>query len=175
MKLNPDFQGEHYLFRRDQVLSTDLREFLRRYEPSRLNPFELRTLFGSVSIELEDAVKCGDLLSVPEARTLLRGLDAVWPWIGFFLDLTKPLGSPDTLGSLPMLAYGLSIIDLELIAWDRTATCSVRPNKAQFLEFQDRCFRAVTTLGCRAEIPFDVLVDRKNAISGQLTRILLFP
>jgi len=175
MKANRDFHGDHFLFRRDQVLSSDFREFLSRYDPRRLGPFELRRLIGFVSIELEQAAECGDLFSIPEARTFVGGLNAAWPWAGFFLDLKVPLGPGNTLGALPILAYALCLTDLELIAWDRSFECTLRLNKDQFLRFRDQCFRAIATLGHRAEIPAEVLLGRQSAVSEQLNRVLVDP
>ena len=95
MKENTDSQGEkHYFFRRDEVLSLDLQGFLQRYIPTRLTPFQLRNLFGRLTLEIEDVVKCGDIATIPETRKLIRTLHRGWPWVGFFLDLDNHLGLP---------------------------------------------------------------------------------
>lgn len=94
MSRSTDYQRQtHYLFRRDQVQSVDLRDFLQRYDPTRLSSFQLRGLFAQLSIEIEGTVECGDLATIPQARRLIQGLHRAWPWAGFFLDLEPPLGS----------------------------------------------------------------------------------
>ena len=175
MRANTDSQRDHFVFRRGQVLSSDFREFLNRYDPRRLGFFQLRRLFGFVSIKLEDAAECGDLCTVPEVRTLLSRLDMAWPWAGFFLDLGQPLGPAGTLGALPILSYALCVTDLELIAWDQSFECTPSLNMDQFPRFRDQCFRAVATLGNRAQIPEEVLLGRQNAVSKQLNRLLVDP
>ncbi|MGP8234753.1 MAG: hypothetical protein ACLQVW_05020 [Limisphaerales bacterium] len=162
----------HYTFRRDQVLSADISEFLQIYDPSRLSSFQLRCLFGQLSLEIEDAVKYGDIATIPEARKLIRHLHLAWPWAGFFLNLLRPFGSGETLGAEPILAYGLSLMDLQLVAWDCTGECTLRANARQFQLFRQQCFAAIDALGGLAEIPSDVLAGRKEAVAQQLDRIL---
>jgi hypothetical protein len=173
MKPKRDLPGVHYTFRRDQVLSVDISHFLRIYDPIRLSPFQLRSLFGRLTLEIEDAIKCGDVATIPEARKLIRHLHLAWPWIGFFLHLTSPFGSGETLGAEPILAYGLSLVDLELVEWDRTRQCTLRVDLEQFQEFRERGFEAIDTLGGRAEIPPEVLAGRKEAVARQLDSILV--
>src|SRR5690242_21904304 len=92
MRRKTDFQREtHYVFRRHPAASVDLRQFLALYEPARLSSFQLRGLFGRLSIEIEGALDCGDLATFSEGRRLIRGLHFAWPWAGFFLDLGQPL------------------------------------------------------------------------------------
>ncbi|MGO8697284.1 MAG: hypothetical protein ACLQVY_06160 [Limisphaerales bacterium] len=116
MKSKKSLPGEHYTFRRHQVLSVDISEFLRIYDPIGLNPFQLRCLFGQLSLEMEDAIKCGNIATIPEARKLIRALHIAWPWAGFFLNPVRPFGPGDTLGAEPIVAYALCLVDLQLVA-----------------------------------------------------------
>ena len=59
------------MFRRDQVLSAAISEFLLIYDPTKLSPFQLRSLFGRLSLEIQDAVKYGNAATNPEARKLV--------------------------------------------------------------------------------------------------------
>jgi hypothetical protein len=175
MKTEKGFKGMHYVFGRDQVLAADLDEFLGFYDPRRFSPVEMRRLFGRLSIELEDAILCGDLATIPEARTLIRKLHAAWPWAGFFLDFTRPLGSAETLGALPVVAYALCVVDMELVAWEGSGKCAVDLNEDQMRRFRTECFNAIDLLGKRAGLPPEVLAGRKDAVAKQLNRLLEAP
>jgi hypothetical protein len=142
MQTKTGFKGTHYVFGRDQVLSEDLDEFLGFYDPRLFSPVQLRCLFRRLSLELEDAVLFGDLATIPEARTLIRNLHAAWPWAGFFMDLTQPLGSAETLGALPILAYALCLVDLQLVAWKNIDKCELRLDENQVRKFRPECFKA---------------------------------
>jgi len=175
MKAESDPKKNHFIFRREQVLSTELGEFLEDYHPLRLSGFQLRNLFGHLSIEIEDAVKCGDVATIPEARALIRALHVVWPFAGFFLDLNRPLGSAKTLGSLPILSYALCLTDLEIISWDNTGKCAIGVNYVQLRNFRDQCFQSICDLGKRAEIPLEVLLGRQSAIARQFSPVIENP
>ena len=175
MKSKTKLQRVNYTFRRDQVLSVDIGEFLRIYDPTRLSPFHLRCLFGRLHLAFEDVMECEDAATIPEARKLILTLHAAWPWAGFFLSLDKPFGSSTTLGALPILAYAMCLVDMRLVAWDRTRQCARRMDGGRFRKFRDQCFEAIETLGERAEIPPEVLAGRKDAVARQLDRILQIP
>jgi hypothetical protein len=84
MKSKTKLQRVDYTFRRDQVLSANIGEFLRIYDPTRLSPFHLRCLFGRLHLAIEDVMECEDAATIPEARKLILTLHAAWPWAGFF-------------------------------------------------------------------------------------------
>lgn len=165
-------QGVNFQFRRNQVLSMDFTGFLRFCEPGKLNSFQLRYLFGCVSLELEDAANYGDLFTMPETRNFVQTLHAVWPCAGFFLDLNEPFGSPRGLGKLPILAYALCTVDLNWFASDSTRRCAIHVNERQLAGFCDQTFTAIEELGRLAEIPAEVLAGRKESVAQQLSRIL---
>ena len=175
MKSKTKLQRVDYTFRRDQVLSVDIGEFLRIYDPTRLSAFHLRCLFGRLHLAIEDVMECEDAATIPEARKLILTLHAAWPWAGFFLNLDRPVGSSTTLGALPILAYAMCLVDRRLVAWDRTRQCALHLDEGQFRKFRDQCFEAIETLGERAEIPPEVLAGRKDAIAQQLDQILQIP
>lgn len=56
MKIKNTTAGVQYQFRRNPVLSAEFTEFLRFCGPSSLNFFQLRSLFGCVSLEFANAV-----------------------------------------------------------------------------------------------------------------------
>lgn len=175
MQRNSDSNRFQYLFRRNQILSGDISEFLGCYDPNKLNSFRLRHLFGSLAIELEDAAALGDIPTIPEARSLVLALHRQWPWAGFFLDLARPLGSAQALGGLPILAYGLCLADLHFVAWDRTRECHLWVNQDQLLKFRAECFEAIDELGERAGIPPDQRQGRKAVVGRQLNRLIDTP
>ena len=84
MKSKTKLQRVNYTFRRDQVLSVDIGEFLRIYDPTRLSPFHLRCLFGRLHLAIENVMECEDAATIPEARKLILTLHAAWRWAGFF-------------------------------------------------------------------------------------------
>jgi hypothetical protein len=174
MKAEQDFQGVHYVFSRDHVLSADFRKFRELYDPIHLSAFDLRSMFGRMSIELEDTGEYGGIATDPEGRMLIRQLHGAWPWAGFFLDLNEPFGPLTTFGARPILAFALCNLDLEMIAWDGTGQCSVRLYGSQFRKFRVQCYRAIDALGARAEIPPEVLAGRKEAVVQQLLEPFLF-
>jgi hypothetical protein len=114
MKSKTKLQRVDYTFRRDQVLSAEIGEFQRIYDPTRLSPFHLRCLFGRLRLAIEDVMKCEDAVTIPEARKLILTLHAAWPWAGFFLNLDRSFGSSTTLGALPILAYAMCLMDMRL-------------------------------------------------------------
>jgi len=175
MQKHSDFERSHYLFGREQILRCDLRPFLWLYDPRRLNALQLRVLFGRLTIELEDAEAMGDIATIPEGRALIHAVHHQWPWAGFFLDLTRPIGPKEALGSLPILAYGLCTVDLELAAWDRTGECHLRVNQGQLWKFRAECYAAIESLGVSAEIPIEVLQGRKTAVAKQLKQLIEDP
>jgi hypothetical protein len=69
----------------------------------------------------------------------------------------------------------MCLVDMRLVAWDRTRQCALHLDGDQFRKFGDHCFQAIETLGERAEIPPEVLAGRKDAVAQQLDRILQFP
>lgn len=168
MKAEEDYQGVHYVFTRDQVLSADCRRFQQLYDPDHLRPFDLRSMFGRISIELEDSGEYGDIATNPEGRRLIRLLHFAWPWAGFFLDLNEPFGPSTTFGGRPILAFALCNLDLEMLAWDGTGQYSLRLDESRFRKFRVQCYRAIDCLGARAEIPPEVLAGRKEAVVQQL-------
>ena len=175
MKSKTKLQRVDYTFRRDQVLSADIGKFLRIYDPTQLSPFQLRCLFGRLHLAIEDVMECEDAATIPEARKLILTLHAAWPWAGFFLNLDRPLGSSTTLGALPILAYAMCLVDMRLVACDRTRQCALHLDGGRVRKFRDQCFEAIDTLGERAEIPPEVLAGRKDAVAQQLDRILQIP
>jgi hypothetical protein len=175
MKSKTKLQRVDYTFRRDRVLSANIGEFLRIYDPTRLSPFHLRCLFGRLHLTIEDVMECEDAATIPAARQLIRTLHAAWPWAGFFLSLDRPFGFSTTLGALPILAYAMCLVDMRLVAWDCTRQCALHLDGDQFRKFRDQCFEAIETLGERAEIPPEVLAGRKDAVAQQLDRILQIP
>ncbi len=73
MKSKTKLQRVNYTFRRDQVLSVDIGEFLRIYDPTRLSPFHLRCLFGRLHLAIEDMMECEDAATIPdECQTFRR-------------------------------------------------------------------------------------------------------
>jgi hypothetical protein len=156
----------------DEVLSRNVQQFLDRYDPGGLSSVELRGLFGRLSIEVEAAAECGDLATIPEARQLLRTLHELWPWAGFFLDLSVPLGPAHTVGKLPILAYGLCIVDLGITAWDRLGKCELSLDEEQLRTFRRQCLGSISALGKRAGIPVELLLSRREAVAAQLRPIL---
>ena len=175
MKSKTKLQRVDYTFRRDQVLSANIGEFLRIYDPTRLSPFHLRCLFGRLRLAIEDVMECEDAATIPEARKLILTLHAAWPWAGFFLNLDRPFGSSTTLGALPILAYAMCLVDMRLVACDRTRQCALHLDGGRVRKFRDQCFEAIDTLGERAEIPPEVLAGRKDAVAQQLDQILQIP
>lgn len=169
--MKPHFEPHtHYSFSRDKVLTVDVREFLELYDPSRLTPFQMRVLFGSLSLEVEGAAAIGDLATIPEGRQLIRHLHAAWPWVGYFLDLDRPFGSAQTLGAMPMLAYAICLVDMHLTAWDRIGKCFLHVDEEQLYQFCMQAFYAIDGLGSRALIPSEVLLGRKRAVLRQINR-----
>lgn len=162
----------HHIFCQHQVVSTKVQLFLSKYDPGHLSAFELRGLFGRLSIEVQEALGRGDLATIPAARRLIQFLHEAWPWAGFFLDLKRPLGPARTVGGLPILAYGLCLTDLQLAAWDRLGKCTLRLDERQLQLFRRQCFGAINALGKRAEIPAEVLAGRRDAVEQQLNYLI---
>jgi len=79
------------------------------------------------------------------------------------------------MGKLPILAYALCLVDLNVAAFDRTGQCQVCLDEHQLRNFRGECFDAIDVLGKRAEIPREVLLGRKEAVASQLNRMLTRP
>lgn len=165
-------QNTHHIFRHTQVLSLEFDDFLRLYDPGRLSPLQLRTLFGQVSFELEHATDWGEMATTPEARKFVRDLHAAWPWAAFLLNFDKPLGPSQMIGAVPMLAISLCLVDLHICTWDALGQCAIRVDEGQIRMCRDHAFNVVDQLGRRAEIPAEVLLGRKEAVQKQLQPIL---
>jgi hypothetical protein len=159
-----------YTFRRDQIETADVREFLTLFDPFRLPGSRVRDLFGNVVIDFE-GVDC----AVPahqEVRVLLRRLHARWPWSGFFLDLNRPLGAANPVNQSPLLVVGMALSDLAIIHWEVTNRYGLRVGP-QLNQYQSLCHDVVNRLGKRAQLPARVIKVRHTAIDEQFKQLPL--
>ena len=165
-------KGQHYVFGLDQILSVDLGAFCERYDPSRLSAWELRPLFGSVSLELDWGGKTGDAFLIPEARRWVRSLHQQCPFLGFFLAHDWPFGAPNSLGQLPFLGLALCLSDLCLWSNDRTGFARMEANQHQLRQFQNEIISGLCDLGKRSQLILRVIALRELEIRMQIGRML---
>lgn len=156
-----------FIFQRDEVLAVDLTRFLRFYHPCGQTPRQLREHFGSTAIGFEDVDEVGDLAPTPEGRRFLRNLHQAWPYAGFFLHLHHPFGPAHGLGAVPMLAYALCLVDVQLV--ESAAFTGLRANQDQLLVVCGELTMRMAELGAWAMIPVEVLMARQGDVAAQIT------
>src|ERR1039458_1578697 len=165
-------KGQHYVFGWDQIQSADVSAFCERYDPSRLTAWELRPLFGSVSLELDWAGKPADSFLIPEARRWVRSLHQQCPWLGFFLAHDRPFGAPNAFGQFPFLGLALCLCDLYLLSNTHTGIARIEASQHQLRKFQNELIAGLYDVGQRSQLILRVLALRELEIRLQLGRML---
>jgi hypothetical protein len=176
MRQRKHISGEdqhHYVFDREQILTGDVTDFVRRYDPAELSDNELRDLFGRLSLELNWDERAVDPFMVLETRRLMRACHQRFQWLGFFLRHDRPFGSPCSLGRHPFLALGLCVSDVTLLANDCTGLRRIELNNQNQLRiFQKQLLFGLRHLATRARLPFRRVVARQLEIQGQIALVL---
>jgi hypothetical protein len=160
-----------YTFRRDQVVTGDVRGFLREYDPFRLSNSRLAELAGNLLISFEGAEDMCVVSTHPELRVLLRRLHAIWPWSAYFLDLDRPIGPSSFLNDKPLLAIGLSIADVTLCYRRATDHLQITCGP-QLQQFYNTCHDVANRLGIRAGLSTQQIANRHLAIHNQFKDVL---
>ncbi len=92
-----------YTFRRQQIETGDVREFLTSFDPFRLPRRRLQDMCGSLVLKFEDVQTC-DVPLHPQLRILLRRLQSVPQWSGICLNWDHPIGGAGPYSDSPLLA-----------------------------------------------------------------------
>ena len=155
-----------YKFTRSQIATGDVREFLAKYDPARLDNSRVAELFGAISFQF-DGFEEGEIHAHAELRILLRRLHAIWPWSGFFLNLRESLGPKVLLTKTPLLALAMCVADRPFD--EKQILHTVKP---QLRRFQFRSHEIIDRLGKRAGIPVRTLKARHGAVDKQFRTFL---
>lgn len=158
-----------YTFSKPQIQRGDVRDFLAKHDPFRLSNNRVESLLGRVVICFE-GISVSEVPIHPQLRPLLRRLHAIWPWSGFFLDLTEPLGPACGINKLPLQALGLCLTDVKLALWQKSehAHFAIGP---QLQHFFNDCHEVIDHLGRRTSLSSDTLHARHDAVSWQFNGI----
>ena len=159
-----------HTFRRDQIETGDVREFLTQYDPFRLSNNRVGELFENLSLDFEGVEK-GAVSTHRQVRVLLRRLHAIWPWSGFFMNLSQPMGPSNRINDLPLLALGLSLSDLTWCRWEATQQSQLKVGP-QLQIFSGICHDVVNRLGKRAQFSPEILQARHEAVTRQFNHVL---
>jgi hypothetical protein len=159
-----------YTFRRDQIGTADVREFLMQYDSFRLPGSRIQDLFGNVVIDF-GGVDCA-VAGHQEIRVLLRRLHAIRPWSGGFLDLNRPLSAANPGNQFPLLVVGMAWSDLAMIHWEATNQFGLRVGP-QLEQYQSLCHDVVNRLGKKAQLPARGIKVRHTAIDEQFKQLPL--
>lgn len=159
-------QQSNYAFQRSQILDGDVRDFLTQFDPARLANSRVAELFGGIHLEFECVAEC-EIPNHSELRILLRRLHAIWPWSGYFLDLTRPLGPVTGVNKTPLLAMALCVAD----RWydDTQASRVIKP---QLRRFAYDANAVIDRLAQRAGLDAEAIAARHAAVNHQFQNIL---
>ena len=154
-------QQSIHRFTRSQIAQGDVREFLTKYDPPRLDNSQVAKLFGAISFKFE-GIEEVEVHTNGELRILLRRLHAIWPWSGFFLNLKESLGPGMGLNKTPLLALAMCVAD-------RTSGEDQVLNvvKPQLRRFQFRSHEIIDRLAKRAGIQARTIKARHSAVDKQ--------
>ena len=158
-----------YTFRRQQIETGDVREFLTSFDPFRLPRNRLQDLCGSLVLKFED-IQTGDVPLQPQLRMLVRRMHAIWPWSGVFLNLDLPIGCAGPFNDFPLLAVGLCISNFKLGLWDdrQQARLEIGP---QLHEFHRVSHDVVTRMGNRIGLSAEAIAARHKVVDLQFKDI----
>jgi hypothetical protein len=154
-----------YTFRRSQILTGDVREFLEKYDPFRLPSSRIGELFGNIVLGFE-GVEDAAVPTHPEVRVLLRRLHAVWPWSGYFMNLEMPMGPTNFINDFPLLGIGLALSDMVMCRWATTNELRIKAGP-QLSQFHTTCLAVLYRLGKRAQLRDEAIYARHPAINQQ--------
>jgi hypothetical protein len=168
MKNKNSMQHYTYTFQRSQIANGDVRDFLAKYDPHKLNNDRLAEFAGRINFRFANMGEA----KVPvhsELRILLRHLHAIWPWSAYFMDLTQPLGPDIAANKKPLLSLAMCVCD----RWcDETqARLVIRPQIQRFLYYSHE---SIDRLGKRAQLQSKTLVARHEAVAEQFQPILKY-
>ena len=160
-----------HTFTRDQIERGDLTDFIEKFGEGQLGGSRVEHLFGKLVFKF-DGVEEGGVATHPKVRVLLRRLNDRWRWSGFFLNLSEPLGPPDTFNLYPLLALGLCTADLKIGTWERTGKTFIRIG-SQIHQFKDIAHMVVEHLRKETKLSHAVIQQRHRDIEQQFKAINL--
>ena len=159
-------QQSIHRFTRSQIAQGDVREFLTKYDPHRLENSQVAKLLGAISFKFE-GIEEVEVHTNGELRILLRRLHAIWPWSGFFLNLRESLGPKVRLNKTPLLALAMCVADRPFD--EKQVLHTVKPQLRRVLF---RSHEIIDRLAKRAGIPARTIKARHSAVDKQFKSML---